>query len=120
MDGKELRHLVLSVVVALPIPGLRSAARFLWTFVFWMKTQFGRIRRKASESGERLVNIHSPLVMILSLIPGFGGAAYLASRPLRHRSLIRLVADQIAYKLPFKLYERLRLARRLPPPRTPR
>ncbi len=29
-------HLVLSVVVMFPIPGLRSAARFVWTLAFWV------------------------------------------------------------------------------------
>lgn len=51
------------------------------------------------------------MVMVLSLLPVFGAVAYLAARPLRNKLLMRLMLDQIAWKLPFKLYERMRLAR---------
>ncbi|PKB67745.1 MAG: hypothetical protein BZY81_03975 [SAR202 cluster bacterium Io17-Chloro-G4] len=54
--------------------------------------------------------------MLLSLIPGLGSVAYLASRPMRRKILVRLMLDQIAWKLPFRLYRRMHLARLLPPP----
>ena len=60
-------------------------------------------------------NIHTPLVMGLALVPAFGGAAYLASPPLRSKLLARLMFDQIAWKLPFRIYTRLRLGRWLAP-----
>ena len=41
--------------------------------------------------------------------------AYLAARPLRNRLLARLMLDQIAYKMPFGLYRKLRLSRWLVP-----
>jgi len=61
------------------------------------------------------MTIHSPLVMVLALVPLLGGVAYMASRPLRRKALIRLMLDQIAIKLPFRLYTRLNLDKRLAP-----
>ena len=109
-------HLVMSVAIAIPIPGLRSAARFLWTVTFWVKAQLRRLRRKRVEDAGRVTNIHTPVVMGLALVPAVGGAAYLASRPLRSKLLARLMLDQIAWKLPFRLYHRTRIGRWLAPP----
>ncbi|MEE9284480.1 MAG: phosphatase PAP2 family protein [Dehalococcoidia bacterium] len=44
-----------------------------------------------------------------------GAVAYLASRPLRHKLLVRLMIDQTAWSLPFGLYRRLHLYRWLAP-----
>ena len=104
-------HLVLSVAIAIPIPGLRSLARFLWTLVFWAKVQARRLRRGERAKGGEGSNIHTPLVMVLSLLPAFGAVAYLAARPLRNKLLIRLMVDQMAWKLPFKLYHRMHFGR---------
>ena len=71
-----------------------------------------------SESAPPAPNIHTPLVMVLALVPGLGSVVYLASRPLRHKLLVRLLLDQIAWKLPFGLYTRMHLDRILPPPST--
>ena len=110
-----MRHmgaqLVLSVAIAVPIPGLRSLARFLWTLAFWAKAQARRLRRGGGAKGEEGSNIHTPLVMVLSILPAFGAVAYLAARPLRNKLLIRLMLDQMAWKLPFKLYYRMRLGK---------
>ncbi len=107
-------HLVLSMV-AVPIPGVRSVARFGWTLTFWFKTQLRRFRR--SKATAAATNVHSPLVMVLALVPLLGGVAYLAARPLRRKLLIRLMLDQVAVKLPFKFYTRLRVNRLLAPSR---
>ena len=104
-------HMVLSVAVAIPIPGLRSLARLLWTVAFWVKAQGRFFRNRGGAGGGR--NIHTPLVMLIALIPAIGAVAYLASQPLRHRLLVRLLADQAAWSLPFGLYRRLDLGRRL-------
>ena len=104
-------HMVLSVAIVIPIPGLRSLARFLWTLVFWTKAQARRLRRGDRAKGEEGGNIHTPLVMVLCLLPAFGAVAYLAARPLRNKLLIRLMLDQMAWKLPFKLYNRMRLGK---------
>ena len=108
-------HLVLSVVLVVPIPGLRSLARFTWTAIFWVKAQAGRLLRRRPKTAARVSNIHSPLVMVLALIPLLGGIAYMASRPLRGKALTRLMMDQIAIKLPFRLYTRLKLDKKLAP-----
>ena len=55
------------------------------------------------------------MVMVLSLVPGLGTFAYLAARPFRHRSLMRLILDLVARKLPLRLYIRMRLGRWLSP-----
>ena len=104
-------HMVLSVAIVIPIPGLRSLARFLWTLVFWTKAQARRLRPGHGAKTEEGSNIHTPLVMVLSLLPAFGAVAYLAARPLRNKLLIRLILDQVAWKLPLKLYDRMRLGR---------
>ena len=104
-------HLVLSVAIVIPIPGLRSLARFLWTLGFWTKAQARRLRRGDGARGEEGSNIHTPLVMVLSILPAFGAVAYLAARPLRNNLLIRLMVDQMAWKLPFKLYHRMHFGR---------
>ena len=109
-------HLVMSVAIAIPIPGIRSASRFLWTFTFWVKAQLGRLSRKRGAGAGQVSNIHTPLVMGLALVPALGGAAYLASSPLRSKLLARLMLDQVAWKLPFKLYHRTRMGRWLAPP----
>ena len=108
--------MILSVTIVIPIPGLRSAARFGWTLLFWAKAWAYRLLRPAAAKGR--VNIHTPLVMAIAIIPVFGGVAYLASRPLRRGRLVRVIFDQAALKLPFKLYTRLRFDRWLGPPVT--
>ena len=108
-------HLVLSVAIAIPVPGARSAARALWTMAFWAKSNIWRLRGPSARPTSNGSDIHTPLVMALALLPGFGSVAYLASRPLRDKLLIRLVLDQLAWKLPFGLYQRARIGRWLAP-----
>ena len=108
-------HLVLSVAIVVPIPGVRSLARFLWTAAYWTNERWSRLRGTARPDA-RPSNIHTPLVMAIALIPGFGAGAYMAARPLRKRLLVRLMLDQLACKLPFRLYHRMRLGRMLAPP----
>ena len=109
-------HLVMSVAIALPIPGMRSLARFLWTLFFWFKFQFGRFGRKRDAKPDGSPNVHTPLVMVLALIPLIGGVAYLASAPMRSKIMARLMLDQAAWKLPFHLYRRTHIGRWLAPP----
>ncbi|MBI4305851.1 MAG: phosphatase PAP2 family protein [Chloroflexi bacterium] len=110
-------HLVLSVVFRFP---LGSGARLLWTLGFWVSGQLTRFRHDDGRSkARRAGRIHTPLVMLLALLPGFGAAAYLAAPPLRHKLLVRLLIDQAAYKLPLRLYRRLGLERWLAPRKLP-
>ena len=115
-----LRHMGVHMImsVAIPIPGLRSASRFGWTLLFWIKAQVDRLLRSAVAKGR--VNVHTPLVMVVALIPAFGDVAYLMARPLRRGRLARVIFDQAALKLPFRLYGRLRVDRRLGAPVTTR
>jgi hypothetical protein len=104
-------YLVLSVVLMVPIPGVRSLARFIWTLTYWGKTRWRSFRRVTAESSRKATNVHTPLVMALSLIPGPGAVAYMGSRPPRRKLLIRMMLDQAAIKLPFGIYRRMRLGR---------
>ena len=106
-------HLVMTAIFPFPI---ESIMRLAWTLSFWMKLQVARFRHNAGAGPEGGPNIHNPLVMFLSVIPDLGAVAYLASRPLRRKLLVRLLLDQIAWKLPFRLYRRLHLAGLLAPP----
>ena len=83
--------------------------------MFWFKGQIERFHLQPRADAAVTSNIHTPLVMVLALVPGFGGVAYLASKPLRSKLLVRLVLDQMAWKLPLHLYRRLHLARLLAP-----
>ena len=104
-------HLVLSVVIAVPVPGVRSLARFAWTMAFWVR----HLRGGESESAGTSSNIHTPLVMLLTLIPVVGSVAYLAARPLRRKLLVRLMLDEVGWKLPFSLYQRMHIDRWVAP-----
>lgn len=106
-------HMVLSAFLRFPIG---SVARFGWTLVAWLISLVMRFRRTGQDAGTTRSNIHTPAVLLLSLLPGFGAVAYLAAGPLRNRLLIRIMADQTAHKLPFKLYSRTRLERWLAAP----
>jgi undecaprenyl-diphosphatase len=64
------------------------------------------------ETWGRAWSIHSPLVMILSAVPGFGSFAYLAAKPVRaNRLLLRTLADAVGQKVPWNLYQRTGLRR---------
>lgn len=64
------------------------------------------------EAWGRAWSIHSPLVMILSAVPGFGSFAYLAAKPVRaNRLLLRTLADAVGQKMPWNLYQRTGLRR---------
>jgi len=106
-------HILLSAPI--PIPGLQNLARLAWTVAFSVVVQVKRLRHRAAGSREKFTNVHTPLVMVLSLLPVLGSFAYLATRPLWNMMLWRLVLDQVAWKLPFGLYKRMRLERLLPP-----
>ena len=78
-----------------------------------IKAQIGRVlRRKGAADAAR---IHTPLVMVLSLLPVVGGIGYLAAGPVRSKRLIRVALDEAAREMPFSLYRRMGLERRLGP-----
>jgi hypothetical protein len=105
-------HLVLSVVIAIPIPGLRSAARFSWTLAFRLKALVARVRGKMTKEEYQVArSIHSVPVMLVALVPAIGAIGYAVSDTMVKRGLGRMLLDQSAHKVPFGLYERLRLDR---------
>ena len=106
-------HLLLTATLRFPFG---SIARPAWTLAFWMASYLPR--RRSEDPGVEAKNrrVHGPVVMAVSLVPGLGGFAYLAAKPLRSKLLVRLMLDQGASKLPFGWYSRLGLARLLPPP----
>ena len=112
-------HIALSAAIAVPIPGLRSLARFVWTLAFRLKALYdlsrGRITREECYVEG---SIHSVPVMLLSLVPGLGAVSYVAGGTLIRSGLARVLVDQAVYKLPLGLYGRLHLAR-LTAPRSP-
>ncbi len=109
-------HMVLSVAIAIPIPGLRSTARFLWTLGFRLKARYaltrGRITREEYDVAR---SIHSVPVILLALVPALGAMAYAASDTMVKRGLGRMLLDQSAHKVPFGLYQRLGLGRIIAP-----
>ncbi len=105
-------HLVLSALLRFPFG---SVVRPAWVVAFWVSARVKGVGHGSPGSLGPGYDVHTPLVMVLSVVPGFGGVAYMASRPLRNKMLVRLVLDQTASKLPFGLYRRMRLARLIAP-----
>ena len=104
-------HMVLSVAIAIPIPGLRSLARSGWTLAFRLKGLFGLATGRISREEYRVVrSIHTVPVMLLAFVPAVGAVGYAVSEPML-KGPGKMLIDQAASKLPFKLYTRLNLAR---------
>ncbi len=109
-------HLILSVAIAIPIPGLRSLARFAWTASFRMNAFCNRLRGKISKEEYQMEkSIHTVPVMLISLIPGVGAVAYVASGTMIKNGLAKVLLDQGMHRLPFGLYRTLHLERIMAP-----
>jgi len=105
-------HLALTVAIAIPIPGLRSVARFMWTLTFRLKALYALGRGRMTRDEYQVArSIHSVPVMLLALVPALGALAYAASDTMVKRGLGRMLLDQSAHKVPLGLYGRLRLDR---------
>ena len=103
-------HLVISILLRFPFGSL---ARVGWS-VGALGVATGRLlaRRSDRRAWGLAWSLHSPLVILLSAIPGFGTFAYLAAKPIRqNRLLLRVTADAVLHKFPWRLYERSRLRR---------
>jgi membrane-associated phospholipid phosphatase len=118
MNGAEFQamlphlgaHIVISILLRFPFG---SIARAAWTSgVLLSATARLLTRRIDRQSWKRTWSVHSPLVMALAAMPGFGAFAYLAAKPIRsNRLLFRATADTALRKAPWRLYERTGLAR---------
>jgi undecaprenyl-diphosphatase len=103
-------HIGITVFLRFP---LGSIARATWTFTA-LAVATARLfaRRISMEQWKREFGIHSPLVLALSVIPGFGAFAYVAAAPIRqNRLLIRAASDMALQKVPGGLYEKSPLRR---------
>jgi undecaprenyl-diphosphatase len=118
MNGAEFQamlphlgaHIVISILLRFPIG---SIARAGWSIgALGTATVRLLLRRTDRKAWKQAWSIHSPLVIVLSAIPGFGTFAYLAAKPVRsNRLLLRATADALLRKLPWRLYRRSRLDR---------
>lgn len=98
-------HLAITVVLRFPFG---SIARMAWTgYALGAATVKLAARRIDRHAWKQAWDIHSPFVILLSAIPGFGAFAYLAAKPVRSsRLLMRVTLDSVMHKVPWKLYER--------------
>jgi hypothetical protein len=104
-------HLAITAVFRFPFG---SILRPLWTLGFLARGFYQAIRGGGKVCW-RFLTLHNPLVILLSIIPGLGGFAYLTTGPLRRMILIRLMIDRIGRKIPFHLYSRLYIDRLVAP-----
>jgi hypothetical protein len=99
-------HMAMSVPLRFP---LGSLARAAWTVVLRAKAEWAALRRKRPAGSAR--QVHTLLVALAGLVPGFGAGAYLLAKPLRsNRSLAVIGSDRLLRKLPLRLYARLHLS----------
>jgi hypothetical protein len=101
-------HFGITALLRFP---LGAIARVIYTASQFAKAGFAYSRGQISRAEwEHQFSTHSPLVLIISAIPGFGAFAYLASRPIRsnHR-LLHIALDAMLLKLPSRVYGNTRL-----------
>jgi membrane-associated phospholipid phosphatase len=118
MNGAEFQamlphlgaHIVISIILRFPFG---SIARVAWsTGVLLAATGRLLARRIDRAAWKQTWSVHSPLVIALAAIPGFGTFAYLAAKPVRsNRLLFRAAADTALRKTPWRLYDRIPLQR---------
>lgn len=103
-------HIIVSVPLRFP---LGSIVRPLMVLGALGVAGWRRLRGGIDRDAWRVAwSIHSPLVVVLSAVPGFGSFAYLAAKPVRaNRLLLRAVTDAACQKVPWRLYERSNLRR---------
>ncbi len=102
-------HMVLSISLRLP---LGSIVRFFWVLGFRLRSRLQLATGRITIEQHRTVRAtHSVQVMLLAAVPGLGAVCYLAAGPMLKAGLAPLIIDQFLYKLPFRLYHRLRLSR---------
>ncbi len=98
-------HVAISVPLRFPFGSVARAMMVLAA----LGVETGRfLTGRSDRAALRLAwGLHSPLVLLLSAVPGFGSFAYLAARPVQaDRLLIRLIADASLKKVPWDLYGR--------------
>ena len=103
-------HFLISIPLRFP---LGSIGRPLMVLGALATAAWRRLRGRIDADAWALAReIHSPLVVVLSAVPGAGSFAYLAAKPVRaNRLLLRTLADAGLGKLPWHAYERSGLRR---------
>jgi undecaprenyl-diphosphatase len=125
VDSAEIRsvmphlgaHGVISIFLRFPFG---SIARPAWTLAnLLLVTAAVLLRKRSFKQWRASFSIHSPLVLIVAAIPGFGAFAYLLAAPVRrNRLLVRAVGDHLMLKVPGGLYERMGVRRIIAPAAT--
>jgi hypothetical protein len=108
--ASALAHMGAHVAMTVPLRfPLGSVARAGWTVAMRAQAEFKALIRRGSARSAR--QEHTLLVAVASLVPTFGAAAYMLSKPLRsNRALAVIAFDKMMRKSPAKLYERTHLA----------
>jgi hypothetical protein len=101
-------HVSSSILLRFP---LGSIARVIYTAFHLGRATWRRAQRVITgEQWRQEVGVHSPLVVAIAAIPGFGAFSYLASGPIRSEHLLlRVGLDAVMRKLPWNLYQRVGL-----------
>lgn len=107
----------LVIAVALRFP-LGSIARVSYVLLNMLgNTLLMLVRKRSPGEWRRAMATHSPLVLLVAALPGFGTFCYMASGPiLRNHMVLRLGLDAAGLKVPFRLYERMGFRRVVAPP----
>jgi undecaprenyl-diphosphatase len=111
-------HFVMSVFLRFPFG---SIARFAWSLWGLSAATVQLLARRIDRATwKHAWDVHHPIVIALSAIPGFGAFAYLAARPVRsNRLLMRVTVDAVMLKLPKDLWERSGLRKLIAPSMQP-
>ena len=98
-------HFAISLPLRFPFGAL---ARFFYTLGLRLRAEVaGLLKRRAPRDERRM---HTLVVMLVALLPGFGRLAYFFSPALAGEKLLLLIpVDQVSRKLPFSIYRRLHL-----------
>jgi hypothetical protein len=98
-------HLGTTLLLRFPLGSIARASYS--TFMLLNETWKFASRRTDRRAWREALGVHSPLVILISAIPGVGAFAYLASRPIRtdHR-LLCIGLDAVLLKFPWRIYER--------------
>ncbi|MEZ4521485.1 MAG: phosphatase PAP2 family protein [Thermomicrobiales bacterium] len=99
-------HLTIGIAMRFPVG---SILRATYTILNLLAATISLLARKIDRAEwRRRFSIHSPLVIIVAAMPGIGTFAYLLSGPIRsHHMLLRMAADTMLLKVPWRLYERI-------------
>jgi hypothetical protein len=98
-------HFAISLPLRFPFGAI---ARFFYTLALRFKAEVGGVLHRTAPVQAR--RSHTFVVMLFSLLPGFGRLAYFFSPALAgERLLLVIPLDQVSRKLPFRTYRRLHL-----------